>query len=202
MRSINRFILGVTGKYCSGKNTLTKILKKQGFLEIDVDRIGHEILEKHPQKEQVVEHFGSSILDEHGKIDRKLLGNIVFKDTQSLESLEHILHPGMIDVVKKEVEDTEAFFVINAAILFKMGLYRLCDLVICVHSPFCKRLRRAVARDKLSVMTVFLRLLSQKKLNPKLNVNEVDIYYVENKKNADLLQEQALNILKEKGIIS
>ena len=32
-------IIGVAGKYCSGKDTVSKILVEQGFVNIDVDKI-------------------------------------------------------------------------------------------------------------------------------------------------------------------
>ena len=89
---------------------------------------------------------------------------------------------------------------INAAVLFKMGLHRFCDLVICVQAPILKRLRRALARDRLSLLQVLRRIAAQKGICPKSNEYDVDIYYIENKKDLIFMEEQAFKILAEKGI--
>ena len=41
-----KVIIGLTGKYCSGKTTIEKIISKiYNFFIIDVDKIGHWALE-------------------------------------------------------------------------------------------------------------------------------------------------------------
>ena len=39
-------VIGVTGKYCSGKDTAVSFFKERGFTEINADKIGHQVLEK------------------------------------------------------------------------------------------------------------------------------------------------------------
>lgn len=201
MRSIStRAVLGVAGKYCSGKNALTAILVKLGFHVIDLDQIGHHVLELKAQRKRVIECFGSSVVNRDGKISRKALGKLVFKDAQALKRLEEIVHPEMIARVKSQLKTYEGNVVINAAVLFKMGLHRLCDLVICVEAPFLRRLFRAMRRDGLSIFQSLRKILFQRRICPKSNANGVDIYYVKNKKGLMQMQERVLKILWEKGI--
>ena len=121
-------VIGVTGKYCSGKNVVSGILRKQGFTEIDVDKIGHQVLAA--EKKAVTDTLGRRILDRAGKIDRKKLADIVFKSKKNRIKLEAILHPLMKKRIQTIIKNNNNNFVINAALLFQMQLDRLCDFII------------------------------------------------------------------------
>jgi dephospho-CoA kinase len=196
-----QFVLGVAGKYCSGKNALTQILLEHGFKTLDVDRIGHEVLEQESPKQQVLETFGDGLAGPDGRIDRKKLGVIVFADQQALRKLETIVHPLMRQIVERRLQAEPGLWVINAAVLFRMELHRLCDLVFCVRAPFLRRLKWARDRDHRSYGQTVKRLLAQRGICPKLNANEVDIYYVENKRSLNRLRAQALDRLRKRGIL-
>ena len=81
-------IIGITGCYCSGKNTVCELFANQGFSIIDVDRIGYIALEE--KRTEIVSIFGEDILSEE-RIDRKKLGGIVFGDSQKRNELEKIV---------------------------------------------------------------------------------------------------------------
>ena len=109
-------VIGVSGKYCSGKDTAVRFLGEEGFREIDVDRIGHGVLEE--LKEEIAAEFGSSILDARKNVDRGKLGSVVFADRAKLSKLESIVHPLMVDRVKEQMGGEKT--AINAAVLFRM----------------------------------------------------------------------------------
>lgn len=174
-------VVGVTGRYCSGKDTVTQILVESGFAEIDVDKLGHLALKS--QKSRVIHRFGSDILLESGAIDRKALGAIVFSDSSALQDLEAILHPEMVAAVETELgrrNKTSRGCVINAAILFRMGLDRLCDTVLYVSAPFLTRFRRARQRDRAGLIAVVRRLAAQRDVQPQHSASNADIQRVEN----------------------
>ncbi len=191
-------VWGVTGKYCSGKNGVVNILKSYGFKEIDVDLIGHQVLEE--QKTRVVEHFGSRILAGSGKIDRRKLSRVVFTDPAELRILEGILHPVMTERVEEQVKRGKELLVINAALLYHMGLHSLCDLVISVKACALVRYLRARKRDGLSIPTTLSRIFVQKRICSKSNGPAVDIYYIRNNHGFFLVEEEVRAILQDKGI--
>ena len=79
-------IIGLTGSIASGKSTVSNILKDMGYLVVDCDDINHRLLKKaRPGYNAVLEEFGEEILDEHGQIDRKKLGKLVFNDNKLKE---------------------------------------------------------------------------------------------------------------------
>jgi dephospho-CoA kinase len=192
-------VLGVTGKYCSGKNALVSFLKDRGFSEIDVDGVGHRILEGDGVKAELRRHFGPDIFDQAGAIDRRALGQRVFRDSRELRELEAIVHQPMVADVEATLKRMSGPVVINAAVLFRMGLQRLCEAVICVRAPLIQSLIRARSRDGACLIRAIRRLRSQRGICPKLNGNGVDIYYVDNNRGLDHLHAQILEILREKG---
>ena len=134
-------ILGLTGNFGSGKSTVAGMFKELGEGRvniIDVDKIGHNVLNGECYKE-VLEEFGSDILDYDLKIDREILREIVFSDKTRLKKLESILHPRMLSEVELELRrlDTKhSIVIIEAAILIELGLLGLVDKLIVV---LCKR---------------------------------------------------------------
>ncbi len=124
----------VTGKIGSGKSTVSKIISEMtGYEIIDVDKIGHEVLEMKDVKTEVLKAFGKKILS-GGNVDRKKLAKVAFSNGSELEKLESILHPIMRALVVERVRDGNA--VIDCALLKRMKLLGICDVVITVISNF------------------------------------------------------------------
>jgi len=175
-------VVGVTGKYCSGKDTATDILSEHGFVEINVDKLGHQALEE--CRVAVVERFGESIVGHDGRISRSALGRIVFSDRSALRDLEAILHPVMVAMVEERIAELRSEdlpgIVVNAAILFRMGLHLLCDAVIYLHASFLVRVRRARRRDRSGLFAVLRRLAAQRDVAPQFSAPDADILRVGN----------------------
>ncbi|KAL7500970.1 hypothetical protein ACHAWT_009343 [Skeletonema menzelii] len=110
--------VGLTGGISTGKSTVASILQQQSssdkqdeeFVIIDVDGIAHDILL--PNKlgrdsvyNQLVTEFGKDILstEEKGTIDRRKLGDIVFRDVQKRRKLNSITHPKIIKIMLKRI---------------------------------------------------------------------------------------------------
>ena len=93
------------------KNFGSQKLNLSKSVEIDVDLLGHKALNN--CKEKIAHHFGDNILIDK-KIDRRILGNIVFSDKRALADLEDIVHPEMVSMVKKCIADTTGVVVIHA----------------------------------------------------------------------------------------
>jgi dephospho-CoA kinase len=149
-------IVGLTGGIGAGKTTVAAELRARGAAVIDVDRLGHVVLEPSGRAHAaVIDAFGRDIVDADGRIDRGALGRIVFADPALLDRLTAISHPainaelvGRIDAL--EGTDDE-IVVLDMAILAESNLGRT-DLehsytvVITVEAPVELRVQRAVER--------------------------------------------------------
>jgi len=189
----------VAGGYCAGKNAVVEVLRQRGFREIDVDRVGHEVLEEPEVRKRLVECFGSGILDPSGAVDRPALGRRVFASQGELRRLEAIVHPLMVERVRERIRAGSNLVVINAAILFRLNLHLLCDLVICVRAGLLRRVARARRRDGACPLATLRRIASQRGICPKSGSPGVDTYYVGNNRTRDALQAWVLAVLQRKG---
>ena len=177
-------VVGVTGKYCAGKNMAAEILRTAGYAEIDVDSLGHEALTV--ERDRIIDSFGSAVALPDGEVDRKRLGRIVFSNSKELRRLESIVHPTMVAMVRERISGHRAAepqprgVVVNAAILFRMKLTELCDLVLYLHAPFWIRYARARERDNASFLQIVRRFGSQRDVSPQFSGRDADIHSVKN----------------------
>lgn len=164
-------VLGLTGGYCTGKNTVASLLTARGWHCIDVDILGHVAVEE--SRDALVRRFGPAILRSDGSLDRKALGRIVFAEPAALHDHEAIVHPRMLALLEECLESahrvaypagTTSLACINAAILYRMPQISRCDAVIEVVASQAVRLERAAQRDRLGAADALQRIASQEYL--------------------------------------
>jgi dephospho-CoA kinase len=86
-------LVGLTGGVGSGKSTVAAILRELGAEVVDADEASHAVYEPGtPGFEAVVRDFGPAYVRD-GRIDRKALGELVFKDPEARRRLNAIVHP-------------------------------------------------------------------------------------------------------------
>lgn len=102
--------VGLTGGIASGKSTAAQHLVKHGMELIDADVIAREVvLPGTPTWKKIVEHFGLSILDDQGFIDRSKLGRVVFADPGKRALLNELTHPSVIEAIASQLEVLQCF---------------------------------------------------------------------------------------------
>ena len=140
-------IIGITGGLATGKTTVADMFVQKGAVKIDADRIAHGLLEEDQKiRDKVIDAFGEGILT-GGKIDRKKLANIVFKDKDKLKKLTNILHPRIIENIKERIEkEGDKIIVIDAPLLMEAGLEEMMDVIIVVKAERHTQIKRAVNR--------------------------------------------------------
>lgn len=182
-------IIGITGLFCSGKSTLEKIIEKEfGYFIIDLDKIGHiALIEK---KYDIVRVFGEEILTSYGIIDRKKLGEIVFKNKKMLNKLNNIVWPFIINEVKERIKNmSQNKICINGAVLFEMGLDIFCSRIFIVRANIFNILKRAKDRNNYSFCKTFAIIRKQKVLKlAKKKEKNTEIIYVDNNLGIDNLK--------------
>lgn len=141
------FIIGGMG---AGKSTARKALVEQGLPNIDLDRVGHEILTWDTVKTELVEAFGEDIVDGDGSIDRRALAAKAFVSPAETRKLNRITLPRIEEAFTDRVSELEreghvAVVVENS--VFKnrrMSLAYDADVVMAVLAPIDVRIARAV----------------------------------------------------------
>ena len=164
-------VIGLTGNIGSGKSSVARLLRELGAQVIDADQVARDVvLPGKPALAALVEEFGSSILDENKALDRKVLGDIVFANPQARKKLNEIVHPYIKEVIEQTISDfrqkppgasSSEVLVIEAPLLFEVGLDKKVDAVWVVIVDEAKQIERLVARDNLTPQEIKNRIASQ-----------------------------------------
>lgn len=141
-------IIGLTGGIASGKNFVAEIFAQNNAAIFDADIEVHKLIELDKSIIQAVKkNFPESFID--AKIDRKILGKIVFSDTEKLKILEKIIHPKVRekyqDFLKKSESEKRKFVVLNIPLLLETKAYK-CDKIIAIIASPSVQKKRFLAR--------------------------------------------------------
>jgi len=159
--------VGLTGGIATGKSTVGAMFVELGCHLIESDQITHQLFEPGQAVHgAVVKQFGNRVLAFDGTIDRRILGDIVFKDPQARAKLNSLVHPAIIQRQQEWLNDMEAqdphgIAIVDAALMIEVGTYKNYDKVIVVTcSPEIQR-ERLRARSALSEEKIDSRIRSQ-----------------------------------------
>ena len=98
-----RVLLG--GGIGAGKSTVAEEFGRSGFVVIDADTIGAQVLGPGTEATVALAQFWPGVVVE-GVVDRKALAQIVFSDGKELRRLESITHPLIRDEITRLVSVT------------------------------------------------------------------------------------------------
>ncbi len=172
--------VGLTGGIASGKSTVSQIFKEAGAFIIDADQTAHALLKKgQPAYRPILNAFGVKILDQDGEIDRKKLGDIVFRSSEKLNLLNQIVHPLVFEAADREGEaisshHPHAVIVFDAPLLIETKAHMKMDVVLLVYVDPSTQIERLCQRDGLSKEAAESRIRAQMPLDEKIPfANEV-----------------------------
>lgn len=171
-------LIGISGKIGAGKNFIASLLEQRGWRTLDLDRVGHEVLDS--LSAEIADEFGTHVLLDKGGVDRRALGNMVFENPEKLLRLESMLYPLIVEKTDQWLNSEDKPAVIHAVHLHKTSYPERCNAIIWVWAPFWLRRRRVMARDKRNWRFLKGRFRSQKTLNSKLLCSRAEIYRVGN----------------------
>ena len=180
-----QMIIGLTGGIATGKSESAKHFKALGAYAIDADAISRELTKKGmPALKELVKYFGKNILRSNGTLNRKKLAEIIFTDKEAKLKVEKILHAYIISrinaVISKKMKKYNV--VIDAPLLFEVGLDRICDIVVVIWAPYGIQARRLAKRDGLNKEQVEKRISSQMPIEEKVKMADYTIDNTDSKK--------------------
>ena len=192
-------VIGLKGGTGSGKSVVSKSLAEAGAVIVDADKIAHEIILKgEPAYQEIVDYYGTDILDAEGNIIRKKLGEIVFNDKEKLAFLNQCTHKYITAEVKKQIaaakaEGTAAAIIVDAPLLLEAKLEVVCDLVWVVYADPEVRAQRVMDRDGITYELAKARISNQKSWEEYKSAASA---VIDNSKDLGHLKEQISEILK------
>ena len=148
-------ILGLTGGIGAGKSFVGQMLVQSGLPLMDSDAVARRAYTESDQvRQQVIALLGAEVYDSEGKPRYDEIARQVFAPSDEgkslLHRLEQIIHPYVSERLKTwamEQQAPEGWVVLESAILWQSGFYRLCDAVVVVTAPESVRVARVQERD-------------------------------------------------------
>jgi dephospho-CoA kinase len=157
--------IGLIGGSGCGKSTVASLLCKYGLDHIDCDQIARQVVEPgRPCLAELVEYFGSGIINGNGSLNRAQLAKLAFSNSVQTQALNRITHKYILAQTDEAFEKAKSQLgvVIDAAALAESGYLDKCDCVIAVVSLRHKRLCRIMKRDNIGLLAAWRRLRAQK----------------------------------------
>jgi dephospho-CoA kinase len=153
--------VGLTGGIASGKSTVASLLRDRDCQVLEMDPLGHELLEPGQSAyAEVIREFGNGILGPGDKVDRARLGAMVFSDAAKRERLNQILHPRILQVVRQwflalDRPGGPDLAFAEAALILEAGFQKELDkLIVCWARPdqqLARLMERGMPRDQATL---------------------------------------------------
>jgi len=161
------FRLGLTGGSGAGKGYISDIFAKHGIYSLDTDLVSREVNSYgQPCYFDLVDFFGTDILNDDKTINRKLLAKKAFSDDAKYKVLNEISHHYILaycrDWLSAREKEGCLAAIIDAPLLFESGFDSECDYIISVIAMRSVRIKRICERDGISRDDAELRLSRQK----------------------------------------
>ncbi len=166
-----KMVIGITGSFGSGKTEIAKMFGMLGCRIIDADKICHSLI-KPPAEvyKKIIKHFGREVLAKNKAIDRKKLGEIVFKEKSKLWLLNKIIHPYAIREIQKVIrkEKKSRVIIVDAPLLVETKFHKRLDKLIVIKMRKDKQVRRIIRAKGMTKREILDRIEKQAPLKKKL----------------------------------
>lgn len=152
--------VGLTGGIASGKSAIGDVFVSHGAHLVKADDIAHELmLPGMPVYEQVVQQFGTEILNPDKTINRAKLAQAAFGEPNTpprIQELNRIVHPAVLRAQEEWMEnigrgDQNSIAIVEAALILEAGARHQFDRLIVVTCQPQQRAERLAARLSISV---------------------------------------------------
>lgn len=173
--------VGLTGNIAAGKSHAAQVFAELGAQVIDADSIAHELMSPGTKTYgKIVEAFGEGILRPDRTIDRRALGDIIFKDDERRALLNRLVHPDVHGEILRRIVQLEKKYrygivIVHAALLVESGHYKIYDRLIVVTCDPSLQISRIVNRNGISVEEAKGRLATQMPIEEKLKLADYTV---------------------------
>ena len=188
-------VVALTGGIGAGKSLVAQYFSQLGARVVDADQLSRIAIERGSDGfDEVVTRFGESIL-RNGDIDRKALGEIVFKDKSAKTDLEAIVHPRVRELFFEVVADlaSDEVLIYEIPLLVETGAAENFDQIITVEADLELRKARLLKRG-MFISEIESRLAAQASPAER---EAVATHVIENSGDEDQLLRKVENLWEE-----
>ena len=144
-------LAAITGSIGCGKTTLSKIVRRLGYVVYDIDGWVRRFYYQKDFIKVIAAHFPEVMEGE--KVNKRKLRNLVFGDNARLKVLGSLIHPflkqTLMNVRRRNARRADLFFM-DVALLFEMGWDKYCDYIVVADVDYETQKMRVMRRDNIS----------------------------------------------------
>lgn len=146
------WILGLTGGIGSGKSAAAQHFIDLGVHLVDADHAARWVVEPgRPALARIVEHFGDSVLQADGSLNRSALRGLIFENAEERRWLESLLHPLIGAEIASYLARAESpYAILVSPLLVESGQSRLTQRILVIDAPEALQIQRTMQRDGAS----------------------------------------------------
>ncbi|MFC3283216.1 dephospho-CoA kinase [Litchfieldella rifensis] len=144
--------IGVTGGIASGKSTVARTFAAHGISWVDADEVAREVVEPgEPALAEIAARYGETVLTAEGRLDRRALRDIVFREPAERRWLESVTHPRirqrLLEYLRTMREGASPYHLLVSPLLFESGQHELVDRTLVIDVPETLQIARTASRD-------------------------------------------------------
>ncbi|MDW6091876.1 dephospho-CoA kinase [Vibrio rhizosphaerae] len=147
------FVVGLTGGIASGKTTVAELFHQHFAIDIvDADVIAREVVAPGTSGlAAIAEHFGQTILNADGTLNRARLREIIFADPEEKSWLNQRLHPMIRQKMQIALTHTTSpYALLVIPLLVENQLQSMANRILVVDVAEAIQIQRTMARDGIS----------------------------------------------------
>lgn len=142
----------LTGGIASGKSVVAHLFSSYGIDVFEADKVARELVQpggEHLAK--ITEHFGSTILNDKGELNREKLREIIFENPQERAWMNQLLHPPIRERLLQLAQQTQAPYCLWVIpLLAETAFPYPAQRVLVLDCSREEQLSRLQARDKIN----------------------------------------------------
>ena len=142
--------IAITGGIGSGKSLVAQILVNLGAAVISADDVYRDLLKNNSFLVDKILTAFPECATKDGRIDKKILSRIIFRDAEKREKLNKITHPAIFQEMEKMARKMSGIIFFEIPLLAESGACSDFDEVWLVIADKELRIKRIVARDKIT----------------------------------------------------
>ena len=177
----NSLKLGVTGGIGSGKTTICKMFEVLGIPVFSADDEAKKLQDISPEIREQINLLAGRDLYSTGYLDRPELAKIIFGNKVLLAKINSIIHPVVFSLFEEWVTRQDSpYSVMEAAILFESGAFRMMDRIATVVTPTEERIERLLKGNRMTREQITSRMINQIDDESRVRQSDFVIYNSEN----------------------
>ena len=183
--------LGVTGGIGSGKTSVCNVFGVLGIPVFSADAEAKRVMEVDTGIILKLNAIAGRDLYTAGVLDRSALAKLIFNNRSMLEKVNSVVHPAVFSRFNEWAKKQSApYIIMEAAILFESGGWKMVDRIVAVTAPVDERIARVVRRSNITKEEVMERMQNQTSDIDKIKRSD---YVVDNSEN-EMIIPAILNI--------